>query len=533
MQVSRNSVWRRVLLTAVATATIAGTASAQRDRTRISSLERTSFELDENGRSNPGFDFRGGTSPQSIQDIDVSKVDQRALINLLKDAVSETERLYRALQRDAQQSRELQSSLSEVRKLRTGASYIIQDLEDGRRLQTLLPVVRELSSDWHLLSHQLGRAPRISRASLEIVNRIDGQARRMEQMFRLDPQLDRRALVSELARMHSVSDSLVRELEYDPRVQGLNNNLIYDARKMSQQLQQIEGMVLDQDTYERIVDEYGRFKRMWAVLLRDLRPLDNRYIERQIGDIVSSDGRVHDLLWLEKTANREQLQQLANSLIRKVDEFFNRTPLRLVVNLQNVDSILAKAGDFYGTVHHFKDTVESTDEAEDLLESYGYVERYGHDFVDAFSALKSEAGRVVLKEIDDGIASLRAELNISGTVDSVDVTKLVTSAARLENLADHLRIDVRHWLDRDRKAWRQDALDSMDRFVQRSSRMHRLIQSRPNLAQLRDESKALNASWSELYRFLAQCRTEDRTHIEFLQNDVNSALYDLEAPLRQ
>jgi len=532
MKVSRISVCRRILLTAVMMATIAATAVGQRDRTRIANLERTSFELDENGRSNPGFDLRLSTPLNSNQEINVDRVDKRALINLLKDAVSETERLYRSLQRDARQRGELQNSLSEVTKLRAGASYIVQDLEQGRSLQTLLPVIRELSSDWHLLSHQLGRAPRISRATLDIVNRIDGQARRMEQMFKLDPQLDRRALVSELARMHSVTDSLARELEYDPRVQGKNTNLIYDARKMGQQIHQIEGMVLDMERHDRIVDEYGRFERMWAVLLRDLRPLDNRYIERQINSIVASDGRVHDLLWLEKTTNREQLRRLADSLIDKVDEFFNRTPLRLVVDLQDVNSILNKAGDFYGTVQHFKDTVKSTDDEEDLLESYSYVERYGHDFVRAFSALKSQAGLVVLKEIDDGIAALRAELNITGTVGSVDVAKLVPSAARLENLADRLRIDVRYWLDRDPQAWRTEALSSMDRFVARSSRMHRLIQGRPTLTQLRDESKALNSSWSELYGYLRRCNTQDRDHIEYLENAVNSTLYDLEAPLR-
>lgn len=514
-------------------ATLAGTAFGQRDRTRVSSLERTSFELDENGRSNPGFDLRGNVPLRSTDEIDVSRVDKRALINLLKEAVTETERLYRSLQRDARQRGELQNSLSEVRKLRTGASYIIQDLEDGKSLQGLLPVVRELSSDWHLLSHQLGRAPRISRASLDIVNRIDGQARRMEQMFKLDPQLDRRALVSELARMNSVTDSLATELEYDPRVYGRNSDLIYDTRKLSQQIHQIEGMVLDMDRYERIVDEYGRFTRMWSNLLRDLRPLDNRYIERQISDIVASDVRVHDLLWLEKSTNREQLRLLADALNDDVDEFFNRTPLKLVVDLQDVDSILDKAGDFYGTVQHFKETVASTSDEEDLLESYSYVEQYGTDFVRSFAALKSQAGRVVLKEIDDGIASLRAELNISGTVDSVDVAKLVVTAARLENLADHLRVDVRHWLDRDRKAWRSDALTATDRFVQRSSRMHRLIQGRPTLNQVREEYKALNASWADLYQYLAQCRTVDREHIEYLQNDVNSALYELESPLRR
>ncbi len=518
-----------VLVGVLALGLAVSSAHGQRTRARVSSLERTGFELDASGRGNPGFDFRGDSSDRSLDDVDLDNVDVRALINLLKEAISETERLYRSLRRDAQRSRELAGSLSEVRKLRTGASYIVQDLEDGRSLERLLPVIRELSSDWRLLSHQLGQAPRVSRQTLDIVNRIDGQARRMEKMFRLAPQLDRRSLVNELARLQITIENLVQELQYDSRRR--NDTITYDARKLAQQVRQVRDLVLDGASYERTVSEYTRFVRMWEVLLKDLRSVDNRYIQRHIRNISDTDSRIHDLLWLERTTNRERLKQLADTLMRDVDEFFSRTPLRLVVDLKNVDSILDTAGDFYGTVQHFKQTVSEEEDEKALMESYTYVEQYGNEFIRAFAPLRSEAGRVVLREIEDSIASLRAELHIGGTVTSVDSRKLIDTAATLDNLADHLRFDVRNWLNRDRQAWREDALETVDRFALRCREMHRLLQKRPKLTELRRESEALNQVWSEVNQFLVRCRTEDREHIDYLRRDINAALYELEAPL--
>lgn len=532
MQVSRSAFWTRSITAAMIV--LAVTSSVQAQRTRISALERQNFEdiLDNNGRRTPGIDLPVGNNFNSTAPINLDRVERRPLINLLKEAVDESELLYKSLRSDAARSPELQGSLRTVTRLRAQAAYFVQDLEAGRSLQSMLPGIQKLNSNWRLTSHQLGQAARISNNSLEIVDRIDRLQRSMEKMFHLEPQLDRRELVNELAGMQSNINNLLEELEYDPRGSDRGAELIYETRKLGQQARHIEDLVLDGDSYDRIVREYNRFAARWEGLLTDLRSVDSRYIRREIRHIADADSRIHDLLWLDKAASREHLRQLANSLIRSVDEFFNRTPLRLVVHLKNVDSILEDADVFYGTVQHFKQSVDANDDDATLMENYGYVEQYGAVFIRSFARLRSSAGRVVLHEIEDGIASLRAELNISGTVSSIDTRKLITTAAQLELLADHLAFDVDNWLKRDREAYRNDALQAMNRFVQRTRRMHRLLQNRPSVAELRRESTDLNNAWSSLYGYLTRCRTEDRDHMIDLARDINSALYDLEEPLQ-
>ena len=94
----------------------------------------------------------------------------------------------------------------------------------------------------------------------------------------------------------------------------------------------------------------------------------------------------------------------------------------------------------------------------------------------AFEPLRSSAGRVVLREIEDGIVALRNELNIAGTVSTLDTRAMIPMAAALENLADHMDYDVRQWLTRDRQSFSTQALEASSKFVKRTERIHGMLQ---------------------------------------------------------
>ena len=532
MQVSRLGLLVRFVISGVLTVSLTTSVFAQ--RTRLSALERRSFEdvLDHDGRRTPGLNLRSSFSLNKQPDVDFTKVEIRPLLDLLTETADESERLHTALRDDSAGSRTLQNSLQDVSRLRNIATYAAQDLERGLSLELLFPGIRKLSTDWRLLSHQLGQSPRVSRKSLSIVARIDRLEREMEKIFRLSPQLDRRALVNEFAGLQFMLKNLLQELQYDSRGTDRANEIVYQVRKLGQQPRHIEDLVLDGDSYDRIVGQFNRFSAQWALTLRELRRIENRYIQRGVRNIVDADSRIHNLLWLEKSTNREHLQELANSLIRSVDDFFNRTPLKLVVHLKSVDSILDKADDFYGTVQHFKQSIDDEEDDATLLENYAYVEEYGTDFVGSFVQMPSSAAQAVLEEIESAIGSLRAELNISGTVASFHTQKLVTIAASLESLADHLEFDVTNWLERDQASYQADATKAMDKFVLRCRRMHRLLQSRPTLSELRAESTDLNSAWTGLYAYLIRCPSSDRAHMIDAAQDINSTLYELERPLQ-
>ena len=527
--------WIRSAFVAIATIAMSAAAIAQIDN-RIGARERDYDDfnrlLNDGARGPQGIDFRGNSGLfNGTQHIDLDRVDTRALKNLLMESVAESEQLYRRMRVDYQRYPELRPLLTDLLKLRTRASQLGNDLQDNIPLDRILTQFQELDSGWRLLSHQLAQAPHLSPTTRESIDRIDRLDRQIGKLFELDPQLDRRGILEQLAMLDSSIRNLIEELELDPN--GGNNimNLVYEARKLDQQVARIQGMVYDQASYERIVIEYNRFGQMWSDLNRGLRPLGNRYVERSVRHITDADDALHDLMWLEKQSNRERLRQIADALTRDVDEFFNRTPLKLLLHFKDVASILETADNFYGTVQNFKDCLERNENDQTLLECYGYVEEYGTQFARDFAPLRSTAGRVVLREIEDGIASLRNELNLSGNVNSIDTRAMILTAANLENLADHLDFDVKQWLSRDRQPFRTEALRASSQFVQRTQRLHHLLQSRPTAPELQREMDDLYESWRNVYQYLGRCRTENRQHIAYLARDISAAIYELKTPL--
>lgn len=524
--------WCRSLLTVLLAVSCSVAAMAQ-PPTRIGNSSTDFGDFNQSirgGGTSPNLNNR--RSPVNTPALDLAHVDVRIVENLLKECVSEAERLYRALETDYRRYPELRSQLQDVVTLRARASRLSNDMQAGYSLERMQPDLKQLDSDWHYLSHQLSQARQLSNTTRDSIDRIDRLDRQLEKLFQMEPQLDRSALMVELARLDSSLRNLVQELEMDPEAGNRIYQLVIDSRKLNQQAYRVQTMVVDNYPYNNIVSEYGNFSRMWTILSPQLQKLTNRFVERSMRDILMADSNVHDLLWLEQKTNNDNLRQIATALTRDVDEFYNRVPLKLLLSFKDVSSILQTSDDFYGTVQNFLDCVNRNEDERSLLECYSYVEEYGADFVRAFEPLRSSAGRVVLREIEDGIVALRNELNIAGTVSTIDTRAMIPKAASLENLVDHLDYDIRQWLARDRQSFSSQALDASNRLVKRAQRIHSMLQARPRANQLKKETEDLVEEWRTVYQYLGRCNTEHREHLRLLSGDISQAIYELRVPLQ-
>ena len=194
--------------------------------------------------------------------------------------------------------------------------------------------------------------------------------------------------------------------------------------------------------------------------------------------------------------------------------------------------MLQTSNDFYGTVQNLRDCVVRNENDATLLECYRYVEQYGVEFIRTYEPLRSQAAKVVLREIEDGILALRNELNIAGTVTSIDTRAMLPTAAALENLSDSLDYDIQQWMKRDPQSFRNQLMQASLKFLQRSQRLHRMLNARPTAAELQRETNDLFEEWRTLYAFLGRCNTEHRAHLLVLSRDISEAIYNLRAPLQ-
>lgn len=533
MQSRRLFELSRTLTAALLTVTLASSALAQ--STRISRTESDFSDLNRRlpaGEIGSLDDLRSRSNLDATSNIDYSKVDKRALANLMKEAYDESGLLYKSLDADYRRNPQLRSLMTDLLKLRNQTNRINQDLTASISLEMIAADFRELDASWRLFSHRADQATGLSTITRQSVERIDGLDQQAGKLFRISPSLDRRALSQQLGIIENSLFNMSDELRRDTNATAQISKVVNDTRKLQQQVARIEEIVLDDYPYDRIVTEHNRFERAWVLLLDQLGAVDNPYVERAVRRVVDADSQLHELLWIEDSTSRAQLKQTADALIRDVDEFYNRTPLKLLLAFKDAKSTLQIADNFYGTIQNFRDNLAQNESDEQLIESYRFVEEYGVTFIQTFSRMKSQAAIVVLREIEDGMAAMRAELHLGGTVTQVDTRKLLPIAASLDNLADQMDYDIRQWLNTERPAYRSEVTAASAAFVQRTQRLHRMLDSEPTLTELQREADSLYGDWMTVYGYLSRCRTEQRGNLSQIAAEVRIDLTDLNGLLR-
>ena len=470
-----------------------------------------------------------GTSDKPI---DYDKVDKRAVANLIKEALDESGRLYTSLEQDFRRYPQVRPLLIDLYSLRDLTARLNQDVTAGISLETIIIDFRQIDADWRVLSHRLAQTAGLSTATLASVDRVDRIDRQVGQLFKVEPTLDYRELYQQLSVLAAALQNMSEELGIDLNGNAKTAQIVTDCRKMQQQVSRIEDMVMEKYPYDRVVSEYNRFDRAWVLTLEQLRTVSNSYVDRAVSRVVEADNAIHELLWLETSSNRGQMKQTADALIRNVDEFYSRTPLKLLLNFKNVQGALQIADDFYGTVQNFDDNLDRNESDEVVLESYKYVEEYGAVFIRTFSKMPSQQGVVVLRQIEDGLATLRSALKLGGTVSQVDTRRLQPIASSLENLADQLDWDVRHWLNSERPAYRNEALQASANFMKRTQSLSKQMETAPTLVELQREADSLYQDWKAIYVFLSRCNTPDRSYLSQAARDIRNDLTELNSQLR-
>lgn len=526
----------RAAAAALLTVSLAASALAQTG-TRIS---RTESDFDSLNRRLPAGQIGGiddSSRSRSIlsngQAVDLSQVNRTALTNLMRDAHDESGRLYTSLEADARRNSQLRPMLTDLRQLRQLSGYLNQDLSSNVALDRILSDFQKLDADWRLFAHRMTSIRGLSATTTQSVERINNIDQQIGKLFRVEPTIDRRELLRQLAVLDSALFNLAGELEREVSSGTSAQQLASNARKLRAQVQRSQDTVYDGATYDEIVTEHSRFERSWEVLMGQLASFNSRYIRSAVRQIVEADNLLHELLWIEDRSDRSQLKLTADALMRDVDEFYSRTPLKLLLSFGDDSRPLRIADDFYGTIKSFQDTLNEQASDQQLIDSYGYIEDFGSQFLRTFSRIRSQQGIVVLKEIEDGIAALRSELHLGGTVSQVDTRRLLPVAAQLENLADQLNYDVRQWLNTARPPERAQIQAASTAFMNRTSSLHRLMSTEPRLQDLQREFDALATDWEAIYNQLDKCRTAERSSLSAIAMDVRYEMSQLYSALRQ
>ena len=290
-------------------------------------------------------------------------------------------------------------------------------------------------------------------------------------------------------------------------------------------------VIADGGSYERIVQAFQRAETDWKPIHTRLMSVRNRYIDRSVRRIVSAGNSLKELLWLENEADISQLIATANGMRANVDEFFKRTPLLLMVKLNNPQNALRAANYFYDACDVYTEQVQIGADVETLIEVFNDLETTGNDFLQTFAALPSRQGQLVLADISRDLGALQEMASSHYGGDGFDLITATDIAAEIETLADHIDYDLRSWLRGRNDQNTRNALALSNRFKTRASSLYQSVLNRSS----RDEIKQLTSEayddWRRIAQILRRVPEEDRAHMASISAKLTNSFLDLMLPL--
>ncbi len=484
------------------------------NESRTNRLERT---------QTPVFD-RAGT-------LDVSRTDMGTLRRLLSRFADDMSRLYQQLDVESDRNPRLRSVLSDALKLRARSALLAEDAGTARDARAIATSLRELDRDWRLLSFNIKALPAVARTTLALVSTLDQTEAQLAAAVSMKPQLDRRELVKLVMAMRADLDNLLDDIQLELGDTDKARELTRKVRSIRQQAVYAADLVSEGEDYERIVEAYQRAESEWRPVARDLMELNNRYIDRSVRRIVAIGNQMKELLWLEQGIDRGQLIEVATSLKQDVDEFFRRTPLLLILKLDDPNAAIDAANYFLDAAEVYTDQVRLGEDETVLAEVYRDLEVTGRDFVNVFDGMPSRAGQLVLNDIRRDLATLRELASSHNTGDSLDMPRASELAAEMDMLAEHVEFDLNHWLQNSNEPFKPAALRASQQLRESTRRLSAAFQARATRDQLEKLTTAVYRDWREVNQYLDRAPREDREHLLSVANKMTSALYDLMLPL--
>lgn len=431
------------------------------------------------------------------------------------------------LQKDVAGNAGLRSFIGTSLRHHASAQSLAHKSKHIRDHQAIAQEIRELDSDRRVLSWRLRQARGLSQPCRDCLDRLDEFGGRLCEIYKLEPQIDRRALGDNAHSLSIYTRSLIDDIEFELKPSRQRDLFLHESSKARQAASGFGRDVLEGATYGELVESYGEFLSIWNPLVRKLGSFESRYIERTVLRTQEVDQSIHQLLWLPRGIDRQLLQQLAEGIIHEVDRIYDSVTLSVLITIPDAQQVPADASSFYGCCQNFADCVERGEVQDDLVEAYGYLPEAWVAFERHFRNVKHDGLRQSVGRIEERLVALREPLGIPG---GFDPTEARERAAALEHLAKHLESDVGVWLDGGKFSQERKELAGLcARFRAASRLLHvGVIQStrEDDVRRLCEDSYG---AWSQLHAGIRSCDAPDRDHIDKLLIRISGELVSIEA----
>ena len=459
--------------------------------------------------------------------------EMQKLRPLVAAVAREGSRLVRFLADDAYTNPGLQLLQSDAYRLNARVQVLAKRIEQVPDQRLVDTEFRELDAGWRELAYKLARTRDLGQDTKSSLVAIQDLAKEISTILKISPQVDSRQMVEKLTSMSAELRTLDENLAYELG-RGRFEDLQIGIGRARRQLELMTNYVYDQMDQQQLVAEYQRFQQQWSRLAADLQKTNSRTVDRSLRRITQIDNEIHSLLLLPPQSDSQQLVYLTGVLRKDIDEFFQRTPLSLLLSLQNSERALATADQFYGVCEHFIDTVNNPVSGQqvrerDVIDAFRYIEEAQVAFSQAFRGVKSTAALAVLQQIEQTIDTLRQVLQVQSS--QFDRNAALDLAADVANQTDELDRVVRRWLTTERPPFGNACIREVESLATNSANLQRKLYSSSSVSDIGRDSELLYDNWRRVYDYIKQCQTEDRRELGRIANRLTPSLFQLRTML--
>jgi hypothetical protein len=443
----------------------------------------------------------------------------------------ELAQLVRVLYQDANRTSGIRSLMGASLQLSAQATMIAQQSARESDLAWFAGEFQSLDQDWRQLAFRLRELRDLSDEARRYVDRTDAYHARLTNSLNLTPQFDRSELIRQATMLSTDLLRLLEEVDIEVADTRTRYELLVEGRRVYQQSRRLAVDTEQAISLDAIRTLYNGFQDQWGVFAAKLRPLQLRYVDRQVQRVHEADRTLRELLMLPAEMDRSGLLHLTDLLQRDLDRLMDGVTLRNLAALNTGrDRIVPYASDFYTACGDFADCVRNGESPETMAELYRYLDSNWQRVAEILKQAEPAEARQVYRQLDRAIEEIRKQLQVQPTVDRDQIGWL---AAELENRAINLERDMVSLLSARPNnfpaQFRTQSVAAAQAFRNSARQLNRDAVSAQPLTVLQDRTAQLSQQWATLLTIMDRFPAVDRDQLYQTRQQIAPTLINLQA----
>jgi len=445
----------------------------------------------------------------------------------------ELSQLVAVLYQDVNRNSGLRPLMADALQLSAKATLLARQSVNQDDLGLLGEEFADVDQGWRLLSFRLGELRGLSPPAQQFIQRADQFQQRLTQLLQVDEEVNHTESIRLTTALSTDLMRLMEEVDFEVTNAQQRYDLLVEGRRVYQQSRQLTSVAGEARSLEEVRREYQRFRELWGPFAGKLRPLQLRYVDRQLQRVQEADRALQELLMLPTETDQSELIYLSQLLQRDLDQLMDGVTLRNLTTLSTGrDRIILYTSDFYSACNDFAECVRNGESDDTMAEVYYYLDGNWQRLSGILKNSESTAARQVYRQLDRSISEIRDILAVPPTDDPQELDQV---AAALDNLAVHLEHDMRSAIavqsSNYSAQFRQQCLAAAQEFRTAARQLNGLVVSGERGGRWREAAGRTLQTWNRLVPFIERFMAADRDHMLLIRQQIAPYIVELQTQM--